>query len=380
MSGTDAFLTRLRAFAQGSVAAAAPRWSLGDAPDPALYREAADIGLLGTTVPATHGGQAHDFATLVAACQTLAAVDFGFAMSLVNTHNVGLRLCLSAGDALRDRYLPQILKGEISACTALTEPGAGTDFAAITTQAVETETGWRLNGGKRWIINGRHAGAAMVFAQCKSMGDASGIAGFFVDLSLPGARRFAIESGFSQSSMGTGGFELTDVEVGAECLLLPPGTAFKAILTEINAARTYVAAMCDAMLGAAIDEAAAYGAQRMSFGQTLDQHPSWRQPLGAAQADLAASTALTAQAVARITEGADAQLTAAQAKITAVETAQRHLPALLHAMGAAGLEPERCFTRHLAAAQIAGLTDGATSILRDRVARLTQARNVKDRR
>lgn len=365
-----AFLARVRAFTEGPVASAAPGWSLGGAPDPALWQEAAALGLTGITTPKAHGGLGLRFDALVDACEALAAVDFGFAMALINTQNVGVRLCLSASDTLRDAYLPRILSGEISACTALTEPGTGTDFAAITTRAIQAGDGWRISGEKTWIVNGRHAGLAVVFAQCGKVGDAGGIGGFLVDLAQPGARRGAIDSGFAQGSLGTGGFALTEAQAEP---LLPPGTAFKSILTEINAARSYVAAMCNAMLEAAIAQAAAYGAQRMSFGKPLDQHAAWCQPLGAARTDLAAARALTARAVTRIVAGEDAQLLAAQAKIAATEAAQGHIPKMLHAMGAAGLLPQYCFTRHLAAAQIAGFTDGATSILRDRVARLTRA-------
>lgn len=371
MSGAEAFLGRVTAFAEGPVAQAAQSWALGEDPDPQLTRDAAAIGLTGITTPAEHGGLGYGFTTLVEACAALAAVDFGFAMSLVNTQNVGQRLCLSAPDALRDAWLPRLLSGEVSACTALTEPGAGSDFAAITTRATETNEGWRITGEKKWIVNGRQAGLAVVFAQCGQTGDAGGIGGFLVDLGQPAVRRFPISSGFPQASMGTGGFVLDNVV--AEGLLLPPGGAFKSILHEINAARSYVAAMCNAMLGTAISEAAEYGAHRTSFGKPLDQHAAWRQPLGAAETDLAAAHALTARAVAQIEAGQDAQLAAAQAKIAAVEAAQRHIPQMLHAMGAAGLLPEYCFTRHLAAAQVAGFTDGATHILRDRVARLIRS-------
>lgn len=371
MSGAAAFLDRVHAFARGPVARAAPGWSLGEAPDRQLIRDAARIGLTGITTPEAYGGQGHGFSTLVAACETMAAVDFGFAMSLINTHNVGMRLSLSAPDALCEAYLPRLLSGEISACTALTEPGAGSDFAAITTRAEEAGEGWRISGEKTWIVNGRHAGLAVVFAQCGDAGEASGIGGFLVDLDQAGVRRYPIHSGFAQGSMGTGGFELDNAAAAA--LLLPPGAAFKSILTEINAARSYVAAMCNAMLGAAIRDAADYGARRQSFGKPLEQLPAWRQPLGAAETDHAAARALTERAVALVERGEDAQLAAAEAKIFAVEAAQRHIPQMLHAMGAAGLLPDYCFTRHLAAAQIAGFTDGATGILRDRVARLTRS-------
>jgi alkylation response protein AidB-like acyl-CoA dehydrogenase len=378
MSDSQGFVARVRAFAQDPMAHAASGWSMGDHLDRSLFREAASIGLTGITIPREYGGLGHGFATLVAACETLAAVDFGFAMSLVNTHNVGLRLCISAGEATRDSYLPRLLSGEISACTALTEPAVGSDFAAIATRATETPGGWRITGEKTWIVNGRHAGLAVVFAQCSDAGRADGIGGFLVDLDRPGVTRYPIDSGFAQTSMGTGGFVLEDVT--AEALLLPPGGAFKSILTEINAARTYVAAMCNAMLGAATAQVADYGATRRSFGIPLADHAGWRHPLGAAETDLAASRALTARAVDLIVAGADTQLAAAEAKIAAVEAAQRHIPQMLHAMGATGLRPEYCFTRHLAAAQVAGFTDGATSILRDRVARLTRARTQTTKR
>ena len=84
-----------------------------------------------------------------------------------------------------------------------------------------------------------------------------------------------------------------------------------------------------------------------------------------------ASQTRTAQAIDLVNTGRDAQLAASQAKIEAVTSAQRYLPELLQLMGAEGLRPERPFTRHIAAAQIAGFTDGATNILKDRVARLT---------
>jgi len=380
VSEPAAYLAAVQRFATGPVADAAPGWSLGAAPDPALFAQATTLGLTGTRVPVELGGAGHGFATLVQSCEALAAVDFGFAMALVNTHNVGLRLCHSAPSSLRDRYLPRLLSGEICACTALTEPGTGSDFAAITTQAVQTAAGWQLSGEKTWIVNARRAGLAIVFAQCGTAGEAGSIAAFLVDLTQPGVRRYPIEAAFAQTSMGTGGFILDQVTVDADHLILPSGQAFNSILTEINAARTYVAAMCNAMLGAALHQVADYGATRQSFGKPLAQHQSWQSALDAATAALTRSRALTQDAIDLVTRNEDAQLGAAQAKITAVETGQKHLPELLHAMGAEGLRPQYCFTRHLAALQSAGLTDGATSLLRARGARLAHHNDSQSKR
>lgn len=368
---TQAFLDQIEEFAEKVILPAAADWSMGATPDDAIYDRAGQIGILGMQVPQAFGGLGLDFATSTAACRILAGADFGFAMSLVNTHNIALRLTEIAPDALCQRYLPGLLSGKISACTALTEPGTGSDFAAVTTKATQTGTGWVLNGEKTWIINVRHAGLSIVYAQCGTIGDAKGIGAFLVDLSASGVRRYAIDSGFAQTSMGTGGIVFENVELMQNALLIAPETAFKAILTEINGARTYVAAMCNGMLARAIHDAAAYGERRQSFGKPLNAIPSWQAGLSAAKAALDASEAPIAQATELVNSGQDAQLLAAQAKIDAVTAAQKHLPELLQLMGAEGLRPEHVFCRHIAAAQIAGFTDGATNILKDRVDRLS---------
>lgn len=371
-SGEDAaFPDRVAEFAAGPVRSGAPGWSMGESPAPAIFAEAASIGLLSISIPPEHGGAGLGFATLVGAFGILAAEDFGLAMSLVNTHNVGLRLCRSAPPALIARHLPGLLSGEVAACTALTEPGAGSDFAAITSCAVPDGDGWRLSGEKVWIVNARRAGLAVVFAHCGTAAGAASIGGFVVDLTRPGVTRQPIDAAFSQTAMGTGRLGFDDVALPPEALILPPGGAFKSIMVELNAARAYVAAMCNAMTRAALSEAAAYGAKRHSFGKPLAAHQAWRMTLTKAETDLAGAEALTARAVAEVAAGKDAQLSAARAKIAATDCARHHLPALLHAMGAEGLRPERCFTRHLAAAQIAALTDGTTAMLQERVARLT---------
>lgn len=368
---TLAFLDHVSDFAEKQIMPAASAWSMGAAPDVSTYEMAGQIGILGMQVPQAIGGLGLDFATRAAACSILAEADFGFAMSLVNTHNIALRLSEIAPEALCQRYIPDLLRGKFSACTALTEPGTGSDFAMVQTKATETETGWVLNGEKTWIINGRHARLSIVYAQCRTVGESDGIGAFLVDLNAKGVARYAIDGGFAQTSLGTGGFTLRDVKVAREAMLIAPGTAFKAILTEINGARTYVAAMCNGMLARAIQTVTAYGTHRQSFGKSLNTIPSWQAALDDAKDALHGSQIRTAQAIEDVNAGHDAQLVAAQAKIEAVSCAQRHLPELLHLMGAEGLRPEHPFTRHIAAAQIAGFTDGATNILKDRVAKLT---------
>lgn len=365
----DGFLAAVEVFARGGADAAAG-WASGAAPGPEAFRAAAAIGLFGIEVPETFGGLGLGFGAKARAAAALAAADFGFAMSIVNTQNVAARLATTGPRAPCDRWLGPILSGGASACTALTEPGAGSDFAAIRTQARRDGAGWVLTGEKAWIINARHARLAIVYAQCGAAGERDGIGAFLLPLDAPGVRRRALGSDFSQHSMGTGAFTMEGCAVGEDHLLLAPGEAFGAIMAEINGARVYVGAMCCGMLSAALEAAAAWGARRRSFGRPLIAHQGWRFGLAEAATDLAAARALVAEAMARVEAGEDAQLPAAQAKLVAVAAARRHIPELMHLMGAEGLSPAWPFARHIGGVQSAGLTDGSTEMLLERVARL----------
>lgn len=366
---TARFLHDVRGFARDQVAQDAAAWDRGTPVSPQVLLRAAKIGLTRVEVPVAAGGLGLGFRAKAEACAIIAAVDFGVAMSLVNTHNVAKRIARTAPQAVAQKFLPDLAAGRRSACTALTEPGAGSDAAAMRCTARKVQGGWLLEGEKTWIVNARDAGLAIVYAQCDQPGQASGIAAFLVDLNGPNCERYPIDSGVSQASIGTGGFRLTGSFVPDDQLLLPAGTAFKAILEEINGARIYVASMCCAMVSAALRQAHGHGEIRQSFGKPLNQHPTWREPLAECATRLAAAWALVETAIHATETGAETRHVAAAAKINAVALAQAELPRLLHAMGAEGLRETYPFTRHIGAAQLAALTDGSTAMLLDRLGR-----------
>lgn len=363
------FLARVRTFARDVVAVQAADWTRREMLVPALFTQAAEIGLTRIEVPESAGGLGLGFRAKVEACASIAAADFGFAMSLVNTHNVAKRIAMSASAQVAADYLPALFSGRMSACTALTEPCAGSDVAAMACTAREVAGGWELTGEKVWIVNARHAGLAIVYAQCGTHGQASGIAAFLVDLHSPCCTQFPLDSAISQVSTGTGGFRLTDCFVSSDRVLLPAGTAFKAILDEINGARLYVAAMCCAMVSAGLRIIHEYGDRRTTFGKPLGHHPAWRDKVAAIATRLAAGWALVESAISVQEENGDIRHLAAAAKVNAVALAQETLPQLLHAMGAEGLRETYPIARHIGAAQIAALADGSTAMLLDRLAR-----------
>jgi len=358
-----------RAFVAEHVRPQAAAWERAERDSRDSLPAAAKPGLLGLQVPVAFGGSGLSFTCKMRVAELLAAADFGFAMSLINTHNVADDLAREASAEVALRYVPDLLSGRRIGCTALTEPGAGSDFAAIETRARTVAGGWRLDGRKAWITNAAHADVLVVYAQTEPGSAAAGIAAFVVDASRAGFHREPRTSVSAVRSMGTGGFRLERYLCRDDEMLHPPGQAFKRALHAINGARVYVAAMCCGMVADGMRLASAYGRQRRTFGKSLHEHQGWRWSLANAAIDLDAARALADAAAERIDAGSDVQGAAARAKIFATRMAQEHLAALLHAMGAEGLHEQYPLVRHLAAVQVAGLVDGSTEMLLERVAR-----------
>ena len=353
----------------------APHFARGHVPaiDASLSAAAARADLFGISVPVAFGGSAMPFSCKARITEILAGADFGLAMALVNSHNTADNLARNAKPEVANRYVPAIIAGKMAACTALTEPGAGSDFAAISTRATAVDGQWRLDGAKAWIINATRTGVVVCYAQTVPGSGAAGIACFVVDAARAGfVRGPAITS--AVPAMGTGAFHLDGYMASADEMLFAPGQAFKRALTSINGARIYVGAMCCGMVANALDIVAAYGRERRTFGAPLHAHQAWRFALAEASVDLEAARLVVYDAAAKLDAGLDVQGAAARAKVFATGMAHRHLGALLHAMGAEGLKDQYPFRRHLEAAQAAAFTDGSTEMLKERIARELEKR------
>ena len=370
---TDAETTlidKAAALARNLVGPQAARWERERRIGHEGLAAAAALGLLRLQVPVAAGGLGLSFSCKARVTEVLAAADFGFAMSLVNSHNVAVNLARNASQAVAARYVPALMAGTRLGCTALSEPGVGSDFAAISTSATRLDGvggGWRIQGAKAWITNAAEADVVVLYAQTEPGSGGRGIAGFVIDGRRAG---FVREPAFSlggQHSIGTGGFRLDGYLASDEELLFPPGQAFKAALGSINGARTYIAAMCNGMVGEALRVVQAYGEQRHTFGRPLADHQGWRWRLAEAATELAASRLMVERAAAAIDAGEDAQLAAAQAKLLATRLADRQLPVLAQAMGAEGLREHYPFARHLMGARVAGFVDGSTEMLLERI-------------
>jgi alkylation response protein AidB-like acyl-CoA dehydrogenase len=340
------------------------------------FKLAAKKGLLGIEVPTEFGGAGASFECKAHIAEILAGTDFGFAMSVINTHNVANNLARRQdqhpSDVVSDGLVAKILSSENIACTALTEPHAGSDFSAITTLAQPHSQGWCIDGEKSWIINANVADLILTYVQTQSGAGAAGIAAFLIDANRAGFIRASQFDSEAASSMGNSSFKLAGYIARPEELIHPAGQAFKRALHSINGARIYVAAMCCGMVAECLSIATEYGSTRQTFGALLHEHQGWRWRIADAAIDLEAAQQMVRAASQALDKGQTVVDLAAKAKVFATRMAERHTAAMLHAMGANGLRDEYPFVRHMTAAQIASLTDGSTEMLLERICKSQQ--------
>ncbi|MAN61287.1 MAG: acyl-CoA dehydrogenase [Parvibaculum sp.] len=349
----------------------AAQWETAQRQPVAALKQAADAGLMRLETPVEAGGYGLSFLTKLALCEDMSRADMPFTFALINTQNVAARLSATANPRHLTDYVPRILAGDLFAATALSEPGAGSDFAGITTRATKVDGGWELTGEKGWITNAEIANLFVTYAQCKPLGDPDagwrGVGSFLVDATRAGFRRvepYALAGGHA---IGAGGFKLDRYFVADEDVLGGPGDGFKSAMSGVNGARVYVAAMCAGLVADALEKAVSYGATRKAFGETLLSHQGLKWSLAEVATELEAMRALTHWAGVLIEGGGDAVTRAAQAKKFATERAVTLIEGCIQAMGANGLREEHGLGRHLISAKIAGFTDGSIEMMNERI-------------
>ena len=327
-------------------------------------RIAGEEGLAGMKVSVEQGGLGLSAAETAGVMECLANHDMAFAFALNSHASFTADLARSGTGEQRERYLPDMLAGRMIGSFLLTEPGAGSDAASITTQARRHGGGWRIDGEKAWVTNGTGANLLKVFAQTDPARGWRGIAAFLVETDTPGVERLPPYAVMGGHATGVCGMRFSQVDVGDGAMLHAPGKAFKGALSGIDSARLGVAAMCCGMMASALGHALVRTTSRELFGQVLGDFQAVQWMLADASTDLEAARLLTGRAAELIDGGADASVACAHAKKFATRAAWKAISDCMQTMGAHGfrIDAGHPLPRHLAAARMAQWLDGATEI------------------
>ncbi|TAQ88284.1 hypothetical protein B7494_g3378 [Chlorociboria aeruginascens] len=244
------------------------------------------------------------------------SVTVGFAFGLPPILKYG-------SEGLRERFLPDIIMGKKRICIAITEPGAGSDVAAIATRAVKSQDGkeYIVNGQKKWITNGIWSDYASMAVRTGGPG-AGGISFLVVPLlKHPGVTMRRLKIGGTQSS-GTTFIDLEDVRVPAENLIGVEGQGMKYIMQNFNHERLTICISTNRLSRIALSAAVEYCMKREAFGKPLMDQPVVRHRLAKAGADLEAHWAWIEQFVYCMTKMSEQDANRELGGLTALAKAQ----------------------------------------------------------
>ncbi|MCC7100968.1 MAG: acyl-CoA dehydrogenase family protein [Rubrivivax sp.] len=300
----NALVDTVTRFARTEIAPHVTAWDAAGEFPRALYRRAAELGLLGLGYPEAYGGTPAPHALRLAMWRALCrhGASGGVQASLFS-HSIGLPPVLHlAREEVRREVVPAVLAGERISALAITEPGGGSDVAALRTTARREGDEYIVNGEKIFITSGMRADWITLAVRTGESRGASGLSLLLVPGDSQGLSRTRLDKmGWLCSDTAQLRFE--GVRVPARYLLGEEGQGFKAIMANFNGERLGLAAGAIGYAEACFDEALAWAQQRRTFGQALVQHQVVRHKLVDMRQRICASAAWLEDLAARADEG-----------------------------------------------------------------------------
>lgn len=335
-----------------------------------LVTSLGQAGWLRYCAPAEYGGALAnlDSRALCLLRETLAyhegLADFSFAMQGLGSGAI----TLYGSPSLKEQVLRRVASGEWIAAFALSEPDAGSDVAAMTTQAETIEGGYLIDGCKTWISNGGIADFYTLFARTERAPGSKGITAFVVPANTPGlhiAERIEV---IAPHPLATLRFE--NCFVPDSHRLGEPGQGFKVAMQTLDIFRASVAAAALGFARRALDEALAHARSRRMFGQTLADFQLTQAKLAEMATAIDAAALLTYRAAwQRDVQRAVTTKEAAMAKMTATETAQQVIDAAVQMFGGLGVKRGSVVEKLYREIRALRIYEGATEVQKLIIAR-----------
>jgi alkylation response protein AidB-like acyl-CoA dehydrogenase len=338
----------------------------------AFYRECAKRGWTGIPVPKEHGGSDGSVLDLCVFVEEVGKTSISLSTLYITGTIFGshaLHICGSKEQAAR--YLPAIVSGEKRFALAMSEPGAGSDFAGMETRAERVDGGWRIDGVKGPISGAERAEVIITAARTANHPGESrhkGISLFLVENGRSGPRfertRYAAMRALMVNEVHYDGVVVPD-----DALLGEVDEGWMNLARLMDPERLANAAQTIGVAQAAIDEGVAYATTRQQYGQPISRYQAVSHPLAEAQAEVAAARLLVYAAAAKRDAEGPCPKEASMAKMLANNVAARATSAALQCAGARGYERDSHFMRRVLEVRGCELGGGTSQIQRNIIAR-----------
>jgi acyl-CoA dehydrogenase len=335
-----------------------------------VFPKLAGQGLLGLKYPAELGGQGGDYLHEAVLVEELARIGSGGTAAGIGAHtNIATPPIWKFGtEEQHQRYLVPAIKGEKIGALGITEPGAGSDVAAITTRAERVDGGWVVNGEKTYITNGVRADFIVTAVKTTKDGGHHGISFLIVDRS-EGVTSAKLEKlGWHASDTATIAYQ--DVFVPEENLLGELHEGFKQIMANFQWERLAMALGAVGAMGLAWERTATFARERQAFGRPLSKHQAIRHKL----ADLATSAytarCVTYDALRRFVAGEEPLKEVTMAKLLTQRASFELMDACLQIHGGAGYMTEYWIERAARDSRLGPIGGGSDEIMREILGRV----------
>jgi alkylation response protein AidB-like acyl-CoA dehydrogenase len=327
-------------------------------------------GLMGLYIPEAYGGAGLGAMAFCVAVEEVAWACASTAVIFLVQYAAGYPLVAAGTEEQKRRYLPRLAAGEITTALSISEPGAGSDAAAMQTTAVRKGDRYVLNGSKMWVTNGSHAGVITLFATVDRGRGHKGVTAFLVEPTFTG-----FEVGKHERKLGVRGsptvaLHLADCEVPVENRLGAEGEGFRVALGALDRSRPAVGAQAVGIAQAALDAATGYAKQRTQFGQPIAAFQGVQFMLADMAMQVHAARLLVHHAAALVDRGVrDTSLESSMAKCFASDAAMRVTTDAVQVFGGYGYTREYPVERFMRDAKITQIYEGTNQIQRTVIAR-----------
>ena len=285
-----------------------------------IFRMMLPYGMGGNgLISEANGGLGMSWLTYAMMYDNLARVSGDVAISLLIQQLGGYSLEVCSNDAMRQKYLPRMVRGEIIACSGISEPGVGSNVAEVTCRAKLDGDHYIVNGEKTWISNGHYSDFCMVIVRTSDDG-ARGLSMILVDRKEHGYESRNIDK-LGLNSTSTAQLFFDNVRVPAGNMMIQAGTGLKNTLVLFEKARPMVGLTSVGIAQAALNKAVAYAKERRQHGKPIGQHQLIQGMLADSAIQLDAARLLIYRAFNLIDHGVRSEVESAMAKCYATEIA-----------------------------------------------------------
>ncbi|MEL6686629.1 MAG: acyl-CoA dehydrogenase family protein [Pseudomonadota bacterium] len=255
-------------FAEAELAPHAEHWDQEKYLDRAVFEKAAELGFLGIYIPEEEGGTGLSRLASAMVFEQLSAGDVSHT-AMMTIHNMATWMIASYADAeLKARYVPKLVAGELIASYCLTEPGAGSDAASLSTKAVRDGDDYILNGAKQFISGAGWSDIYVVMARTSDDG-ARGVSCFVVEKDMPGVSFGPNERKMGWNAQPTAQVIFEDARIPAANRVGAEGDGFRFAMSGLDGGRINIGACSLGGAAAALKLATDYAKERKQFGSAI---------------------------------------------------------------------------------------------------------------